>query len=215
MRRVRIRALIGILFIVGGVLLLVENLGGLSIAGLVWPFLFGAGGLMFLYVFMANRDHWWAVVPGFTLLGLTAMIAWSQLGPESAEAWGASFFLGGIALGFWVIYLSNRRRWWAIIPGGVMLTIGLFVGLSSALKGFVGAGGFLFLGLGLTFGLLFLLPTSKGRMKWALIPAAVLFVIGLLITLAFSPLVNFVWPAALILGGLYLLFRIIAPRPGR
>ena len=170
---------------------------------------------MFLYVFVANRDHWWAGMPGFTLLGLTAMIAWSQLAPESADAWGATFFLGGIALGFWAIYLGNRTHWWAIIPCGVMLTIGLLAGLSSVLTGFVGTGGILLLGLGLTFGLLSLLPTSKGRMRWPLIPAAVLVVMGLLIMLAFSPLINFVWPAVMILGGLYLLFRIIVPRLGR
>jgi len=49
-------------------------------------------------------------------------------------------------------------------------------------------------------------------MKWALIPAAALLVMGLLITVAALGAFQFLGAVALILIGLYLLFRVFRPR---
>jgi len=207
MRRFEVHVIGGILLIAAGVLFLLQNFGilGGDIV-LLWSLLFGAGGLVFLYVFLTNRANWWAVIPGFVLLSLAAVIALDQLAPQAEETWGGALFLGGIALAFWVVYLTKREHWWAVIPGGVLLTIGLVTGLSSVLEG-VEMGGVFFLGLGLTFGLLSLLPTPEGRMKWALIPAGVLLAMGLIITAAATAVFNYLWPVALILAGLALLLR--------
>jgi len=51
-------------------------------------------------------------------------------------------------------------------------------------------------------------------MKWALIPAAVLLIIGLLIAAATASLLNYLWPVALILVGLYVIVRVLLPRRG-
>lgn len=51
--------------------------------------------------------------------------------------------------------------------------------------------------------------TIQGRIKWALIPAAVLLVMGLLLGAAAAPLLNYLWPVALILAGLYHVFRTL------
>ena len=215
MRRFETRVAWGILLIAGGVLFLLQNLGilGGGIA-LLWALLFGAAGVIFLYVFLTDRANWWAVIPGFVLLSLAALIALDQLAPEVGGTWGGALFLGGVGLGFWVIYFVNREHWWAVIPGGVLLTLALVAGLSSILEG-TEVGGVFFLGLGLTFGLLSFLPTPQGRMKWALIPAAVLLVMGLLITAAFASALNYLWPVALILIGLYLIFRTLGFRQGQ
>lgn len=69
------------------------------------------------------------------------------------------------------------------------------------------AGGALFFGLAVTFGLLAILPTPEGRMRWTIIPATVLVFVGALVTTEATVVLGFVWPAALILGGLYLIFR--------
>jgi hypothetical protein len=198
--------------IVLGLVFLLESLDVVAVGDFIWPVLFGLGGLAFLSVFVGDRTHWWAVIPGFTLLGLAGLIAWGVYGPSTAESWGATFFLGGISLSFWVIYLTNRENWWAIIPGGVLLTIALVAGLSSAVESGVVIGGVFFLGLALTFGALSLVKTPEGRLRWALIPAAVLFVMGLVITFAATDMFNYVWPAALILVGLYLLVRLLLGR---
>jgi len=209
-----VRIVGGILLIVGGVLFLLQNLGflGGSLA-LLWALLLGVGGAVFLYVFLTNRANWWVLVPGFALLGLAATVALNRLAPGVGETWGGTLFLSGIGFAFWVIYFTNREHWWPVIPGGVLLTIALVAGLSSVLEG-VEVGGIFFLGLGLTFGLLSLLPTPEGRMKWALIPAAVLMVMGLLITAAATALLGYLWPVALILVGLYFIFRTFASRQG-
>jgi hypothetical protein len=208
MKRFDVSAIGGILLIVVGALLLLQNFGVLGIVvALVWALLFAAGGLVFLYMFLTNRANWWAIIPGFALLGLAALIFLDEFFPGFGDALGGAIFLGGLGLAFWAIYFQKRQRWWAVIPGGVMLTLALIAGLSSVFEG-AGLGGLFFLGLGLTFALLYFLPTPLGRMKWALILAAVLVVMGLLVTAATTGILEYLWAIALIVGGLYLLFRI-------
>jgi hypothetical protein len=118
------------------------------------------------------------------------------------------FFLGGIGLGFLLTYLNNREHWWAIIPAGTLFTVGLVAGLSSALEG-VDIGGILFLGLALTFAALYFVRTPQGRMKWPLIPAVVLLVIGLGMMAFSESVLRYLWPLALIGVGLYFLVRAL------
>ena len=201
-----------ILLIVVGILLLLQNFGILGgVVALIWSLIFAAGGLIFLYMFLTNRTQWWAIIPGFTLLGLAALIALDQFLPRVGDVLGGTIFLGGIGLAFWVIYFLNREHWWAVIPGGVMFTVALIAGLDAVFEG-AEMGGVVLLGIGLTFGLLYFVPTPHGRMKWALIPAAVLLVMGLLITAAATGIFEYLWAIALILAGLYLLFRMFVSR---
>ncbi len=71
------------------------------------------------------------------------------------------------------------------------------------------AGGVFFLGLGLTFVLVGLLPSPQGKMGWAFIPAAVLLVMGIVLIGAFTALTNYVWALALIAIGIWLLLRAL------
>jgi hypothetical protein len=92
-----------------------------------------------------------------------------------------------------------------------MITLAVVAGLSNVAEGFETGGVFL-LGLGLTFGLLTLLPTQRGRMRWALIPAAILVGMGILITAAATAFIGVIWAAIPIVIGIYLLFRVFVPR---
>ncbi|MCX7680501.1 MAG: hypothetical protein N2508_00790 [Anaerolineae bacterium] len=198
----------GIILIAMGLLFLLENLGVLRGAfALLWALVFGVGGGLFLYVFLMDRARWWAVIPGGALIGIMLMIALDQLAPDLSSEWGGAVFMACLGLAFWVVYLVAREHWWAIIPGGTMLTIALVIALSS-LEGFEPGGVFL-LGLGLTFGLLALVPTREGRMKWPLIPAGVLTLIGLALLFAAADILSYLLPVALILAGLYLIFRMV------
>ncbi len=209
MRKLELRILWGLLLIAGGVLFLLESLGVVAVGDIVWPILIGIASLVFLYIFLtAPQSNWWAAIPGFVLLGLTGTIALEEFAPVVGEAWGGSLFLGGISLAFWVIYLINTEYWWAVIPGGVLLTLAVVAGLSEVLEG-VEMGGIFFFGLGLTFAVLAFLPTPEGRMKWPLVPAGVLLVMGVLVTAAAAQVINYLWPALMILGGLYLLYRVL------
>lgn len=211
----RSRAFWGAALILAGGLLLLQSLDVLPGAAILWPVLFATAGAGFLYAFFRDPDSWWAAIPGFTLLGLTAAAAWDGLGPGTDELGGA-MFLGGMGLGFVATYLARRENWWAVIPGGALLTLALVSGLSASL-GQAAEGVVLFLGLAVTFGLLAVLPTPEGRMRWPIIPAAVLATIGVLVSAGATTVLDLVWPVALILAGLYLVFRAFGPGggPGR
>jgi hypothetical protein len=196
----------GVLLIIGGIIFLLENLGLIAIGEAFWGILLGIAAIGFLSVYFSNRENWWALIPGIVLLSVGALIILNVLFPGDTGALGGVIVLGGIGLAFLLVYLTNREHWWAIIPAGVMLTLSVVVLLGEVITGFE-VGGIFFLGLGLTFAVVAILPTPHGQMKWAFIPAGVLIFMGLLITAALSPLINYIWPVALILAGLFLVFR--------
>jgi hypothetical protein len=98
-----------------------------------------------------------------------------------------------------------------VIPGGTLLTLAIVAGTENLFGDFE-TGGMFFLGLALTFAVLALVPTPQGRMRWALIPAGVLLVMGVLLFATLTRAVEFVWPAALIAVGLFLIVRTFWPR---
>ena len=200
------RAVWGVLLIAGGIIFLLENLGLITIGGAIWGIILGVAGLGFLSVYLSNRENWWAIIPGMTLLAVSAIIIIDAIFPSQTGDLGGFIVLAGIGLAFLFIYLSNRDNWWAIIPAGVMFTIASGILLENLFTGFEFAGLF-FLGLGLTFAIVGIVPTPHGQMKWAFIPAGIMIFMGIVFTAVFSPLINYIWPIALILGGLALVFR--------
>ena len=170
MKRFDPRIVFGFMLIVGGGLALAQALGYLNNASeFFWGGLFLAAGLTFLTLLFGG--HWWSAFPGFTLAALGTLI----LLPDSLEEVGGAVFLGGIALSFWYVYLTDRiERWWAIIPAGVLTALSVMI---VATQQFEEYGGMIFLGgIGLSFFVVYL--TNRADRWWALIPA------GVLITLA-------------------------------
>jgi predicted permease len=207
MRRVEWRVLVGILLVAVGALLLLQTLGIFRFVwDFVWSILFLAGGVAFLVAFLGREEDWWAVIPGMALLGIGALIGLSIIG--LGEIIGGAVFLGALSLSFWLVYLRRRENWWAVIPGGVLLTLAVVAGLEQVVP-WAETGGLFFVGLALTFGAVYLLPTPQGRMTWALIPAAVLLVVGLVVVLATSTVLQYLWPAVLILFGGFLVLRAL------
>ena len=74
------------------------------------------------------------------------------------------------------------------------------------------SGGIFLIGLGLTFGVLGFVPTEHGRMRWAFIPAVVLILVGIFVTLAVYDLFALLWPLALIAAGLVIIYFVIKTR---
>lgn len=214
MNRSETRTLIGLLLILSGGVFLVANLNFYPLDN-IWPLVLGLPALVFIYIFARDKQSWWAAIPGFTLLGLTGTVIADQIFRNSFLGWegrvvteaSGSLFLAGIGLGFIAIYLRTaRREWWAIIPGGVMLTLATVVIAAPFVYSDV-SGAIFMLGLGLTFGLVYLIPTPSGRMRWAIIPAGILVAIGALGILANTALSALVWPLILIGLGGYILLR--------
>jgi hypothetical protein len=202
--------------ICAGALFLLQNLGLMSIVGgLIWGMLFGVAGLAFLLVFATSRANWWAAIPGLTLVGLAGLIGMGTVFPRMAERLGGPFFLGCIGLSFWVIYFTVRENWWAIIPAGTLSTLALIALLASESNGWA-MGALLFLGLAATFGLIYLLPTPQGRMRWAIYPSGILGAMGMLLLIgAAGSLINIFLALALIGGGAYLVMRAVRTQETR
>jgi hypothetical protein len=199
--------IIGLFLIVGGALLLLQTLNVLALNwAVVATALFLGGGLIFLGVYFFNREHWWALIPGCSMMGLGALIGLSTLMPESSGQIGAAIFLFSIGLSFWLIYAVRREFWWAIIPAGVMTSVAATVLASGAARGEFG-GTVMLLGLSVTFLLVSVLPSPEGSRRWALIPAGILFGFAMLTFAASNALFNYFWPALLILAGIYLILR--------
>jgi hypothetical protein len=80
--------------------------------------------LPFLAVYLLNQDNWWALIPSWVLLAIGLMvflIGQNILNDELV----VTYVMFSIALPFFVVYLTNRKNWWALIPSGVTAVIGL------------------------------------------------------------------------------------------
>jgi hypothetical protein len=174
-------------------------------------FLFGIPAVMFLLTYAFDRRQWWALIPGFILLGL-ASVVFNEANHGSSLVSGA-IFLFSIGLPFWLIYVT-KRWWWAIIPAGVMTVLAIMPIVSNDVLPGQFVGGIFFLGLAAVFALVRLATLSNPSMGWAWWPAGILGAFGALtILLGTQSIVQYIWPIALIvLGGWLLLRNFARPR---
>ncbi|MBN1485570.1 MAG: hypothetical protein JXA37_12705 [Chloroflexia bacterium] len=164
----------------------------------------GGMGATFLIVYLFNRQHWWALIPGGILALLAGVVLVGEI-PWIGGALQGTMFLAGLGLGFLLLYFFRREHWWAIIPGGVLLVLSLLppaseIGWLNNLIPLI-----LFVGIGAVFFALY----SVTQMRWALWVALGTAGFGLLIQLASSPaaLSSSLFALLLILGGGYMLLR--------
>jgi uncharacterized membrane protein len=198
----------GLVLILGGVLFLLENLGVFQGSALFWGICLVVAGLLFIVYYLANRQQWWALFPGIILASIGVMLCVVSFVPGVEGLLGGTIVLSGIGLSFFIVYLANRSAWWAIIPGGVLVTLAIVAALDTTGSDTLTAGVF-FLGLGLTFLLIALVPSTTGSMKWAWIPAGVLSLLGLIVMLASEELWIYILPLGLCIAGGFLIWRAI------
>jgi hypothetical protein len=215
MKLLKSRILWGVLLVAGGIALLLENIEVLRIGGLIWGVVLVIAGIIFLAVYFEDRVNWWPLVPGISLLGAGFSALLSFIAPSLGGFVGGSSVLGGIGLSFFLVYLVSRNNWWAIIPAGVLATLAV-VSIVDAGNYNFDTGGIFFIGVGITFLLIAVLPTPVGQMKWAFIPGLIMIVMGTLISSQMQDIMLYVWPVLIILVGGYLVFRAIySSRAGR
>ncbi|MGD9091289.1 MAG: hypothetical protein PVF74_00465 [Anaerolineales bacterium] len=202
------RYLWGSILILIGLIFLVQNIFGYQVGSLIWVIILGLAAAGFFYVYWGDRAHWWALIPGFALLGVTIAILLDALLPSLGGNISGSIALGGIGLGFLAVYGINRSNWWALIPAGVMITLMAVTGIEPYLDD-MAVGGVFMIGLGFTFAILAYTPTPEGSLRWALIPAGILIIIGLVILTAAEAIFGFIIPIVLILIGLVVILRLV------
>ena len=105
---------------------------------------------------------------------------------------------------FFFVYFRWPEHWWALIPAGVFASIGAVVVLGmllpknqTVIHGILN--GVLLLGLGITFGVLWLLRGTRPT-GWAIYPAVGLLAAAVL-AFFFGGISNLFWAAALLVAG--------------
>lgn len=215
MKRIDMRIVLAAFLIVGGVVFLLQNTGIIGpLHGYLFALLFAFGGLAFLGVLATDRKQWWAVIPGIVLLDLGLIIALGEAIDRGMlrmpGEWVGGIFLLGLGVAFFLVFFLRPEFWWAIIPAGVLSTLGLVAGFSNVLP--EGGAYILFFGMAITFALLGLLPVDNKRMQWPWIPAGILFLVGVLVLASAENMINFLWPVVMIIGGGLLLLRAFMRR---
>jgi len=205
------RILWGSLLILGGIGLLLQNLGILPYGGLIWALILAVGGGIFISIYFGSRENWWSLIPGVSLLSVAVGVLLDMVFPSLGSILSGVIILGGIGLSFVFVYLSSKSQWWAVIPAGVLMTLALVSGVDNSTLG-VDTGGIFFLGLGLTFLVVAWLPQPDGAMKWAYIPAGILLAMGTIITAVSENVFSLIAPVVLVLVGLLIVWRTIVRR---
>lgn len=182
----------------GTILLILGGLALLSNLGLFWGLgsfmtaaLFAVGGVLLLRLYRDRPRRAVLIVPSFALFAVAAAIVGGAL--------SGGLFLGVLGLGFVAVYARDKRQWWAVIPAGVLLTLGLVAGLDALVPHF-GAGSVLFIGWAATFALLTVLP--EHRQKWGIYPALGLAAVAVLVLSSGG---GWLLPVIMVGAGLYLL----------
>ncbi len=209
-------ALWGLLVIILGIAALAYNFGALDdyklITAYVVAALLAVLGAAFLLALAFQRDQWFYVIPGFSFLSLSGIVYLTTLDAIRPE-WLGALFLGGIALGFVIVFLQDRReRWWALLQAETILLmalLGLGLGIPQGSEKLVGT--LLFGGFAASFFLVWLFSRDRGRLLWALILAGVLAIFAAIIfTSGQSQMLLLLWPGLLLIIGLFLVARVFS-----
>ena len=153
--------------------------------------------------FVKNPNHWWILIPGSVMLGVAGVMTIDSLRIFRGIDEG-SFMLLAIALGFWIIYITQDKHWWAGIPAGILTTIAFMIAVGDIAGSVDFEGPFIMLGFGLTFGMLWARRASDST-SWAVWPAMILGSIGMLILIAEH--LALIWPLTIIGVGIWLIGR--------
>ncbi len=163
--------------------------------------------------FLRAPQEWWRLIPAWTLVALGGMILTTALPTLDPRLSAALLFLG-LAIAFGHIYLLERReRWWALIPAGFLLVLGVVIGLSSRITSSEQLAAILFAGMGGVFFALYIFG-DRSRQWWALMPGTVLLVFGALAVASGQAEASFVsnwWPVVLIAIGVLVWFSARRP----
>lgn len=204
------RNILGLILILAGILLGLQELGVFtgSTRDAIFTAAFGLTSVLLFSIFLSDRRRWWAVVAALTLMGLAITSLLDMVAPNLGNEVGGPVFMGLMAFGFILIYILDRRMWWAIIPGGILLSIALvalFDEMNTPLP--FEPGGVLFMGMGVTFLLLALVRDNGKRLGWGVYPGVPLFIFGLAIAFGSQAMWSVIGPLMLIAGGAFIIFN--------
>ncbi|MBC8182292.1 hypothetical protein H8E88_14410 [candidate division KSB1 bacterium] len=204
------KIMLGLFILVVGVLLLLNNFRLFQIDDeLWWGIAFITLGIVFINVHRRNTIKKGPLVVGIIFLILGTFSILDSIRIVTNDIIGV-FFLWGLAVIFFSIYIRHNRQWWAIIPGGAALILGFLVLfeefriLDNEYFGFI----FLF-GMSLVFWFLYLIREDKNKFGWAQIVAIILMIVSFFVLSEEfdSQVTDVLFPASIIVCGGYFIFR--------
>lgn len=189
---------LGVMLFLSLVVLVVDRIDG----ELIGSALFFILALVFFSIYLSRKAKWALLVAYIMfILGFAPLLATTS----RADLFGPIFMLA-VALPFAYVYLRDPvKRWWAIIPAGILATLAvvsavvLLFDLPPALDTRL-SGGITYFGIAATFFVVWM----AHHQRWA---GVIVILAGILLVLQviFGNVANS-WPVALILSGLYLLY---------
>lgn len=182
----------------------------LSIFNERWEGLVGIGfmlglGLGFIITYLVQKPYWWALIPGVILSGIAVSNLLEMYLPGQYANLGSFIVLASIGLAFVLVFLSDRKKWWALFPAGALLSTSALIVFDQV--------AFLFIGLGITFALVPLLVGKE--QNWGWIVSAVMLILGmgfLFFTVATESVSRFFFPVLLIVLGVAAIIQVLLPR---
>ncbi len=164
----------------------------------------------FAVVYLIDRKNWWALIPAFTMTVFGFMVLLSMF----TGLWAGAFVTLAISAAFFYVFFKQQQYWWALLPAGILGSIGINALLTLPVLGKFAQSSFpaavLFLGWAATFGWLWRLR-EKYPTAWARVPAMIASIVAFVL-LAVGSLTEFGLVAALIVGGVALIYLGIRPR---
>jgi hypothetical protein len=168
---------IGALLIIGGALVLVTSTGLLGYGGPTLPLMAGVVALLalpFVARWLINREEWWALVVGWVFVAIAIWLMVLFIEPIYSQLILITALVE-VAIPFGVVYLLDRKRWWAIILSYALVALGGLLALTIFVDSRDIIGAFGLLAVALPFWLAYL---TNRQLTWALISAGILSIVG-------------------------------------
>ena len=163
----------------------------------------------FAAAYLSDRaKNWWALIPGAVMLFLamtTLMV--DTIGGE----WIGSLFLFLIALSFFVVYMNDRTRQWALLVSYVMFVLSIAPAMASGRGDTAAYYGSVFLfAIALPF---FVVYFRSNENWWAIIPAGVMTTLAVIAGAAIAGWIkdgtDGGFANAVLMGGLAVTFSVV------
>jgi hypothetical protein len=153
-------------------------------AAVASPLFFGLL-IPFVAAYLSDRVHnWWALIPGGVMLFLALT---TLLVDSTGGEWVGALFLFMIALSFFVVYLNNQTRTWALLVAYILAVLGIAPLMSIGGRDAAFYGPIFLFAVALPF---FYVYFRSPENWWAIIPAGSVTMIAIIAALAIAGIIN-------------------------
>ena len=92
----------------------------------------------FLAAYLRDREQRAMLIPAYILLAVAVMVGLIGIGVLT-DLLVPAYVMFAVAIPFLVVYLRDRKKWWPLIPAGIMAIIGLSFLIAEAAAQYIAA----------------------------------------------------------------------------